>query len=277
MERMTIGEFARESRLSPKALRLYDELGVLVPAHVDPSSGYRLYDPEQLEAARLVGSLRHLGLSLAQIRATLGRSSEDVATIVSDYWAQAELDHESRRELARYLVDTLKGNQYAMPEVTTEQVPERSILCLKRQVEDEQAVWDMGKEFVGIFKSRPAPRVPGSAFGWFLIYHGEVNADSDGPVECCLPVPGDQAEQIAADYPELILRTERAHEEASVHLGPGGQIPPAAWQVATDALRQWADDKQRRPSALGVRITYQLPVGRKPEAGPDCSFAVPLA
>ncbi len=36
---MTIGEFARRSRLSPKALRLYDELGLLVPVRVDDSSG----------------------------------------------------------------------------------------------------------------------------------------------------------------------------------------------------------------------------------------------
>ena len=38
---MSIGEFAGRSRLSPKALRLYDELGLLPPAQVDDSSGYR--------------------------------------------------------------------------------------------------------------------------------------------------------------------------------------------------------------------------------------------
>jgi len=36
-----IGAFARLSRLSPKALRLCDELGLLVPARVDPDTGYR--------------------------------------------------------------------------------------------------------------------------------------------------------------------------------------------------------------------------------------------
>ena len=38
---LTIGVFARRSRLSPKALRLYERRGVLVPAHVDEDSGYR--------------------------------------------------------------------------------------------------------------------------------------------------------------------------------------------------------------------------------------------
>ena len=42
---LTIGAFAKASRLSPKALRLYDELGLLPPARVDPMTGYRLYSP----------------------------------------------------------------------------------------------------------------------------------------------------------------------------------------------------------------------------------------
>ncbi|HEY3894824.1 MAG TPA: MerR family transcriptional regulator [Pseudonocardiaceae bacterium] len=54
MNRLTIGEFARASRLTQKALRLYDELGLLPPAHVDPRSGYRTYDLAQLERAQLV-------------------------------------------------------------------------------------------------------------------------------------------------------------------------------------------------------------------------------
>ena len=49
MEEISIGEFARRSRLSLKALRLYDERGVLVPARVDRASGYRYYDTAQLE------------------------------------------------------------------------------------------------------------------------------------------------------------------------------------------------------------------------------------
>ncbi|MFY9863288.1 MAG: MerR family transcriptional regulator, partial [Trebonia sp.] len=50
---LTIGEFARASRLSPKALRLYDELGLLRPVRVDEYSGYRYYSPDQLDQARL--------------------------------------------------------------------------------------------------------------------------------------------------------------------------------------------------------------------------------
>ena len=58
---LTIGEFARASRLSPKALRLYDELGLLRPVRVDEYSGYRYYSPDQLDQARLVAWLRRAG------------------------------------------------------------------------------------------------------------------------------------------------------------------------------------------------------------------------
>ena len=54
---LTIGAFARAAGLTRKALRLYDELGVLPPAAVDPESGYRLYDPAQLERAQLIARL----------------------------------------------------------------------------------------------------------------------------------------------------------------------------------------------------------------------------
>lgn len=50
---LPIGAFARRSRLSLKALRLYDELGLLPPARVDPETGYRSYVADQVDRARL--------------------------------------------------------------------------------------------------------------------------------------------------------------------------------------------------------------------------------
>jgi DNA-binding transcriptional MerR regulator len=84
VELMTSGAFARASGLSRKALRLYDELGLLPPARVDPESGYRFYQPAQLEQARLVAWLRRLGMPLASIRAvsTLPPAHAAVADVV---------------------------------------------------------------------------------------------------------------------------------------------------------------------------------------------------
>jgi DNA-binding transcriptional MerR regulator len=75
---MNIGEFARRSRLSAKALRLYDELGVLPPAQVDDDTGYRYYAESQLDHARLIGALRQLQISLAEIKVILGLEPQAV-------------------------------------------------------------------------------------------------------------------------------------------------------------------------------------------------------
>jgi DNA polymerase-3 subunit beta len=67
----TIGRIARESGLSVSALRFYDGAGVLIPASVDPDTGYRYYAADQVVVARLVASLRRVGMPLAGIREVL--------------------------------------------------------------------------------------------------------------------------------------------------------------------------------------------------------------
>ena len=47
---LSIGEVSQLTRLSPKALRLYGEFGLLQPARVDPDSGYRFYGEDQRSA-----------------------------------------------------------------------------------------------------------------------------------------------------------------------------------------------------------------------------------
>jgi DNA-binding transcriptional MerR regulator len=76
---MSIGEFPRLSRLSAKALRLYDELGLQPPAQVDPDSSYRWYAAGQLDNARL-----------AQIQLILSLEPEDAAAQVGAYWSGTE-------------------------------------------------------------------------------------------------------------------------------------------------------------------------------------------
>jgi DNA-binding transcriptional MerR regulator len=89
---LTIGEFARASRLSPKALRLYDELGLLRLVRVDEYSGYRYYSPDQLDQARLVAWLRRAGLPLATIAEINGRPPAEVAAAVTAFLRVAEAE-----------------------------------------------------------------------------------------------------------------------------------------------------------------------------------------
>ncbi|MFE2376916.1 MerR family transcriptional regulator, partial [Streptomyces sp. NPDC059398] len=114
MELLTIGAFARASRLSPKALRLYDGLGLLAPVRVDPVTGYRFYAPEQLERARLVAWLRRLGMPLAGIRDVCELPAPEAAQAVRTFWYQVEADTAARRDLASFLVDHLSWKDSPM-------------------------------------------------------------------------------------------------------------------------------------------------------------------
>ena len=141
-----------------------------------------------------------------------------------------------------------------MYEVATREMPARSQLCLKRNV-DEAGAWALGKEFVAILRERPLPKLAGREGAMFTIYWGEVSADSDGPVEMCKPVPEADATALASHYPGLSLRTEPAHREAFVALpaGPGGFPGAAQVQLATEALHAWAREHGINPDRVALR------------------------
>ena len=75
--RIAIGDFARMTHLSVKALRHYHDVGVLEPAQVDPWSGYRFYEPGQVPLAQVIRRFRDLGMPLEEVRAVL--EAPDVA------------------------------------------------------------------------------------------------------------------------------------------------------------------------------------------------------
>ncbi|SDY96360.1 Serine/threonine protein phosphatase PrpC [Micromonospora pattaloongensis] len=111
---LTIGAFARAARLTPKALRLYDQLGLLPPAAVDPESGYRLYDPDQLNRARLIAALRRIGMPLAEIRTVSDLKPDDAAAAITAHWRRIAADTATRGHLAALLVERLTGRNSAM-------------------------------------------------------------------------------------------------------------------------------------------------------------------
>jgi DNA-binding transcriptional MerR regulator len=81
---LTIGEFATVTHLSVRTLRRYHWAGLLEPATVDPSTGYRYYEPDQIPTAQVIHQLRRLDVPLAEVGAILAtddpqRRSEVVA------------------------------------------------------------------------------------------------------------------------------------------------------------------------------------------------------
>jgi DNA-binding transcriptional MerR regulator len=76
-ELITVGQLARRVGLTAKALRHYDRVGLLAPAVVDATTGYRFYGPEQVAHARLVQILRSVDVPLDQVRACLAMPDDE--------------------------------------------------------------------------------------------------------------------------------------------------------------------------------------------------------
>jgi DNA-binding transcriptional MerR regulator len=76
-ELITIGQLARRTGLTAKALRHYDRVGLLTPAVVDEATGYRFYAPEQVAQARLVQLLRSVDVPLEQVREALAAPEDE--------------------------------------------------------------------------------------------------------------------------------------------------------------------------------------------------------
>jgi PPM family protein phosphatase len=89
-ELLSIGEFSSQCGLSIKMLRSYASAGLIPPAAIDPSSGYRYYSKRQLAQARLIGQLRRADVSIEEIREFLRQP--DPARI--DSW-ENEIRHTS--------------------------------------------------------------------------------------------------------------------------------------------------------------------------------------
>ncbi|RYJ29521.1 MerR-family transcriptional regulator [Streptomyces sp. L-9-10] len=77
-----ISAFARRVGLAPSALRFYDDCGVLRPAHVDTTTGYRFYRPDQDIRARLLRSLRAAGLPLAEVTVVLDGDEDEARAVL---------------------------------------------------------------------------------------------------------------------------------------------------------------------------------------------------
>ena len=116
MQLMPIGRFSRLTGVGIKALRHYDEVGLLVPAAVDDETGYRFYSPEQVETAEAIRALRRLEMPLEEIGLALAARGPAALreALVSHQRRMATRDAElraSRAELQR-LIDgreTLMG------------------------------------------------------------------------------------------------------------------------------------------------------------------------
>jgi DNA-binding transcriptional MerR regulator len=272
MDLMTIGAFAERTRLSPKALRLYDRLGLLSPARTDPVSGYRFYSQDQVAGARLVALLRRLGMPLPVIADIAAKPPSEAAEAVGGYWAGVESVMADRRVLVSYIQAKLTGADMARYDIRTRIIPERTLLSISRHLHADETDAFFGDAFARLRSA--APGLEGIAGCPFLVFYGEVSDDSDGPIELCRPVAADGTGDSAAVAADVQRRVEPAHDEVFIRIAMKDMGWPAL-APAADALEAWVRERRREPAGT----LRQVLIADQRTATPDtlvCDLSVPL-
>jgi len=138
---LRIGEFSRRGRVSVKALRHYEAIGLLKPSHVDAATGYRYYAADQLDDLHRLMVLRALGLSLERIRQVLqdDPSPERMRRLLDERRAAVarRIDAEQAQLAAiEARIRHLEGDRDAAPGAVVRDVPAAFVASLRRVVPD---------------------------------------------------------------------------------------------------------------------------------------------
>lgn len=264
------GVFARQSRLSAKALRLYASKGILTPAQTDAYNGYRRYNILQLQDARLIRLLRQSGMPLPVVAKILAAPRSDRSGLIAEYATDAEAELQRQHQLLSLLSRTFTGGKdtYPMHEINRRTVPEQTILTEQAYVKaTELSAWIAT---TGMRQLDLAAKVGGQIGPSMVIYHGEVTDDSDGPVESCIPVRPN-----AADPAKLPVRVEPAHTEVFTTV-TRAQVRYPDILSAYDALNEWIERNHAGITGPPRELYFA-----SPSEGPDdetvADIAIPIA
>jgi effector-binding domain-containing protein len=227
---LPIGRFAKATRLSVKALRHYDELGLLRPAFVDPSSGYRYYRPAQANQAEAIRILRSVEMPLEEIGALLASDGgEPVAERLRRHRERLEARLDEHRRMLAFLQRLLDKEDVMPYEVTVRELPAQPVAATRAtsNLREISSAISTGAHKVldelGRRDLEPAGPLQ-------VVYHAEQVLDEEtaAPIEICFPVTA------PFEGSGEVYGTELAAGPAAVtvHRGPYAEIGPAYHTVS---------------------------------------------
>lgn len=198
VDQIPIGTFSRITRLSQKALRLYDERGLLVPAARDLCTGYRYYTYALIERGIHISHLLWLGFDLTKIEAILAARERGDAGTVRDLFARrlAATEQEAGRlhAIAEVLrtQDPLNGGfRMSITEPVIKDIPAmRALSRRERGVYQEAIPRLIGELCAHVCPAegrKPAAKVAGPIM---FICHDEDYQETDADIEVALPIVG---------------------------------------------------------------------------------------
>lgn len=245
-ERIPIGTFSRVTRLSQRALPLYGERGLLVPAGKDVCTGYRTYTSDQIGRGVTNGHLVSLGFGLADIGTLLdARAAGDRETIRRLFADRRKAVGTETRRLAA--IDAALARGGADPEVFTmsisepivKEVPAMRVLTRRGTGTYGETISRLIGEVCAGLAPRNGRAPAFSVAGPIMtIYHDNEYREQDVDLEVPVPVVG----QAEVDDPTLVLQTLPATRVVSVvYTGPCQGISSAHEAVfrAVQALLDW--------------------------------------
>jgi len=216
---LSLGRFAQAAQLSRKALRLYDQLGILIPTYVDPFTGYRYYDTDQLEQARFIRLLRGMEMPLADIRRVLAATTTDAAMLLV---AQSQHEFENRanqvHRATKKVIAYLKKEQDTMSlEISVNTYPQQQVVSIKKniRVPEFHTFIPEACNKISNYILESGASISGDPI---CFYYGPVNESDDGPVEICFPFEGTidpGGEFMVRTVPEHKAACGRASKEES--------------------------------------------------------------
>ena len=184
---VSIGDFARATHLSVKALRHYQEEDLLAPAEVDPDSGYRRYDLTQIPTAQVIRRLRDLDMPLEDIRGVLRATDlAERGELIARHLRRLEDELSRTKSAVESLRDLLEHPEPNLP-VEHRGVPPMRVAAISARV----TTADLGPWFNGAFGELYATlsaqdvALAGDAGG---VYANSLFSDEDGQATVYLPV-----------------------------------------------------------------------------------------
>ncbi|SDS63553.1 MerR family transcriptional regulator [Actinoplanes derwentensis] len=270
-----IGRFSRMSRLSIKALRFYDEQGLLTPARVDPASGYRFYRRGQAGRAEAIRVLRLIDMPVTEIRDLLADDDPELTGKRLSAHRERLRDRLAEQErMLRFLERLIDRGGNVMPyQVTVKEVAANPVagLRLTASLATIGAVLQQGFGTVAgaLGAAGVAPAGPP-----FVVYHDVIDERTEGEVEICLPVP---AGTPVPSGPVYYREVPGGPVASTIHRGPYQEISPAyhvvtGWIeehgiVAHGAPREiYLNDPQSAGSPEELITELQFPIDRVPPA-----------
>lgn len=183
---MTIGMFARATLLSVRSLRAYHERGLLVPAAVDPDSGYRAYHPGQIPDAVALRRLRELDVPLQVIKEMLDSRDPEITTkLLAEHQTEMQARLAETERIVAGLQQAVTGLDQSLP-VHVRKIGHQHALAIAGHVEMADYASFLGDAYERLWNAFTAGGyVPAGPAG--ARYEGEVG-DGPEPVTAFIPI-----------------------------------------------------------------------------------------